>query len=184
MSSKYSVIVSASIAAKALGGFSSPAIAGVQYNLEAGSKYEQERRTKLEQAKMYANMRRVREAWRFAEEHGAVLWCSGDSIGGRYVVPEPDAPNGAIVRKVEDWGMASMCYDPHWYGYDMNQVSYAEYTSATSGSVLSAEKLPDGDFRLEYHPPKDDPEYKGSYYSSWLDATKSKGARKRRPAVL
>jgi hypothetical protein len=75
---------------------------------------------------------------------------------------------------VPDWGVDGM-----WLGYDPSLVTWAEYSSATSGSDLTW--LANGEASdgqtvgvLAYFHPGD---YRGSYYSAWEKAPSLEMAR-------
>ncbi len=105
--------------------------------------------------------------------HGSLFWHAPHSVGGRRVIVD----DGAIELRVGDWGFER----DYFSGHRPEDVVFAEFTSASSGSGLRWTRLglaADGITVagwLEFVPATDDPEYRGSYYGAF-DSAPSIGA--------
>ena len=126
--------VSATAAAKAMGGFSEPYL------------------------HTHAEAPLMKEKVEAAVEKG-FWWTHTDSFGGR-ILNISSAP----AIKIED--------NPYgyWVGYHPNAVRGAEYTSASSGSVLRWICKGRGWGELTFIPPVDNPDYRGAYFEAWARA--------------
>lgn len=171
MSTNFVKIVTADIAAKAMGGFSLPEAGSNARSLAAGDKMDWffKGETRKERAKIRREAAHCVEAVDAAVQK-SLFWTATHSWGGRMLTLDDGADDPIVVP---DWGMDE---DDVWLGYVPGQVLEAEYTSASSGSTLRYERKGYNRARgvawgeLSFTPPATDIHYRGAYFAAWQRA--------------
>jgi hypothetical protein len=81
---------------------------------------------------------------------GGYIWVSTCSVGGRTF-------NGKTSFKGSQW-IDDDCFDGGWAGFskeDLDMGDEIQWTSATSGAVITVSRLEGGDFYVHYLGPED-----------------------------
>ncbi|MEO8911424.1 MAG: hypothetical protein ABI303_00430 [Candidatus Saccharimonas sp.] len=171
----FTKVVTAEVAAEAMGGFSYPKLADDEImraskSIDATMTYLNDGKCQnllnLDKVMLetytdilidYRDQARTR---REAESQGVRFWYHDGSVGGRLISFDPGTGYHAVAD--EPWGT--------WIGYDPQGIISAEYNSATSGSGMRYTRTVFGRGTLEFLPSQNDPSYRGSYFKAWNEA--------------